>query len=427
MEVIDMAFGAVYNILSVYVGIRVIELFLISKNRSWKISFPLYIGTWLVNSVVYYVPDSGIIPTRLSIFLCFIVLVIFLYEGNWKRKALAVISAMGMGIIVENMVWIFSNVLETPLENAALGCLYSGVLELFIVMLIEKLLSFDRYAVLPVGGYFSIGILSVGSVVVAEIIAEEVRSHEMSMIALSIICILNISTYYIYHKIAENYKKDLQSTMLIQENRMYVKQLEILRQSQEYVRVLHHDMKNHMQLIHTWLESGEYKKAEEYIGKLGEKHGITQEYVRTENIEVDSILNYKLDLIYRHLKCVPQIHIEIPRESIMPGVDLNIILGNLLDNAAEAMEKAEEKYLNLQMTFEKNILYISLYNSFDGKLETGKDGKIRTRKADGGGHGIGLRSIELVVKKYNGTIRISKENYIFKVDLILYTQAAVRN
>ena len=103
METIDMVFGAIYNMLSVYVGIRVIELFLVSKDRSRKISLPLYIGTWLVNSVVYYVPNSGIMPTRLSIFLCFIALAIFLYEGNWKRKVLAVISAMGMGIIVENM------------------------------------------------------------------------------------------------------------------------------------------------------------------------------------------------------------------------------------------------------------------------------------------------------------------------------------
>ncbi len=111
----------------------------------------------------------------------------------------------------------------------------------------------------------------------------------------------------------------------------------------------------------------------------------------------------------------------------MSEVDMNIILGNLLDNAAEAMEKAEEKYLNLQMTYFKNIMYISPYNSYDGKLEFGKDGKIRTRKADGNEHGIGLRSIELVVKKYDGAIKISHENCIFKVDLVLYTKAAVGN
>lgn len=426
METFDMAFGMIYNILSVYAGIRVIELFLVPKRMNWKVSFPLYIGTWLVNSLTYIL-SLEMNLTSLSALMCLVILVIFLYEGNWKRKVLAVLAAMGMGIIVENLVWILRNVPGDPAENAALGCLCSGVLELFIVVLIEKLLSFDRYAVLPVGGYISIGILSAGSVVVAEIITEEVHSHEWSMTALSIICVMNISAYYIYHKIAESYKKDLQRTMLLQENRMYAKQLEVLRQSQEYVRVFRHDMKNHMQLIQTWLENGEYGRAREYVGKLGGTHGVGQEYVRTENIAVDSILNYKLDLICRHLKCLPQIHVEIPRESIMPEMDLNIILGNLLDNAAEAMEKAEEKYLNLEMTFEKNILYISLYNSFDGKLETDKDGKIRTRKADGSEHGIGLRSIDLVVKKYNGTIRISKEIDIFKIDLLLYIKAAAGN
>ena len=71
MGVFDMVFGMIYNILSVYAGIRVIELFLVPKSRNRNISIPLYIGTWLVNSVVYYVSDSGIGLTRLSIFLCF--------------------------------------------------------------------------------------------------------------------------------------------------------------------------------------------------------------------------------------------------------------------------------------------------------------------------------------------------------------------
>lgn len=66
-------------------------------------------------------------------------------------------------------------------------------------------------------------------------------------------------------------------------------------------------------------------------------------------------------------------------------------------------------------------MYITLYNSFDGKLVLGKNRKINIRKMNESEHGIGLRSIELVVQKYNGTIKISHENYIFKVDIILYS------
>ena len=114
-----------------------------------------------------------------------------------------------------------------------------------------------------------------------------------------------------------------------------------------------------------------------------------------------------------------------PREPVMSEVDMNIILGNLLDNAAEAMERAEEKYLNLQMTYFKNIMYISLYNSYDGKVEADRKGRLLTRKARKEGHGIGLESVKLVLGKYGGKMKLSHENCIFKVDLMLFGKAAV--
>ena len=86
-----------------------------------------------------------------------------------------------------------------------------------------------------------------------------------------LICILNISTYYIYRKIAENHKRDLQRTILIQENQMYTNQLKIMQQSQQYIRILRHDMKNHLQLIKLYLSEGEYEKAMGYCGKLEEE------------------------------------------------------------------------------------------------------------------------------------------------------------
>ena len=99
-------------------------------------------------------------------------LAVFLYEGSWKRKVLAVLAILGTVIVLEDIVWIVSSMVGSPVENAALGCLCSGIMLLFLVVLIEKLLSLDRYAVLPLSGYASISILSVGSMVLAEIITE---------------------------------------------------------------------------------------------------------------------------------------------------------------------------------------------------------------------------------------------------------------
>ena len=100
-------------------------------------------------------------------------------------------------------------------------------------------------------------------------------------------------------------------------------------------------------------------------------------------------------------------------------VDLNVILGNLLDNAAEAIERADEKYLELQMRYDRNVLYISIYNSYDGKVELDKKGKLLTRKARKEEHGIGLESVEFVLGKYGGNLKITHKKRIFKVDFML--------
>ena len=420
MDIYNIVFNVIYNILSVYVGIRVLDLFLIKKDKTWIIKMCIYIAIWLSNSIIY-VSEFGIWATRMSIIVGFSIATVILYNGSWVRRMVAVIAAIGLGIIVENIVWIFFYLIGHPIQNEAVGCLSSGILELFIVILIEKILSYDRYVILPISGYISITALSVGSVILGEIVAEEISSYKISMIAMSIICILNISTYYIYQKIAENYKQKMQRTILIQENEMYAKRLEFLQQSQQHIKLLRHDLKNHMQLITAYIENGQYEKALEYAKKIGERNKTTAEYVKTGNMEVDSILNYKLDCIKKQMDCELRLYVDIPKESVIPAVDLNVILGNLLDNAEEALKGANKKYLDLQLKYEKKILYISVYNSYNGELAIGSNGNLYTQKKQKEGHGIGLNSIEMIVNKYNGLIRRSYDTYDFKTDIVIYT------
>ena len=73
MEIYETIFRFLYNILSVYVGYRTIELFLVSKKIKWGKKFCLYFIVWLINSLLY-VFSTGIIVVRISIiigYLCF--------------------------------------------------------------------------------------------------------------------------------------------------------------------------------------------------------------------------------------------------------------------------------------------------------------------------------------------------------------------
>ena len=59
---------------------------------------------------------------------------------------------------------------------------------------------------------------------------------------------------------------------------------------------------------------------------------------------------------------------------------------------------------------------IQLKNNYTGQLTKA----LETTKGDKQYHGIGLKNVQAVVHKYNGTLDISFNEEIFSVEVILY-------
>lgn len=421
MAVSEIIFRFVFNILSIYTGFRTIDLFLVQKKIRWEKRFGLYFIIWLINSALYAY-GAGIAIVRISIIIGYFCVAYFLHEGSWKIKALATIGALALGVVSEDVVWILSNFLGKPIEYEAMGCLCSSILILLLILLLERLKVSATKTVIPASACWNMVLLFFGSICLAEIMSEKIDSYEWATTAVVLISLINLGTFHVYHKVAEKYEEKLEQATILQESRMYLKQLELLEQSQQNVRIMRHDLKNHLQLISAYLENGEYQKAADYVESLEEIQSVKGEYVKTGNVEVDSILNYKLELIEKQTGCKPQIRVDIPKESLMSGVDFNTILGNLLDNAQEALRTAKEKYLDIQLKYEQGNLYLSVYNSYDGTVQTDKKSRLKTRKLDAENHGYGLHSVERIVKKYNGVMKTSCDEKLFHVDLILMLQ-----
>ncbi len=101
--------------------------------------------------------------------------------------------------------------------------------------------------------------------------------------------------------------------------------------------------------------------------------------------------------------------------------DLLIILGNLLSNAIEANENSNDKnkiFINLQIFYDRNLIAINCENYFDFDILK-KDDVFYTTKKDKKNHGKGIKIIKKYVKKNNGTIQISAEDNIFKVNIVM--------
>ena len=140
--------------------------------------------------------------------------------------------------------------------------------------------------------------------------------------------------------------------------------------------------------------------------------------MNTGNLELDMILNHKLAKA-EAMSCQIQSQIVIPCQLPVDGYDWNVLFGNLLDNAIEAMEQIKDRFLEIRIQYERGILGIQVKNTFDGKVN--KQGeRLLTRKKQQALHGIGMQNISDVVDKYGGWKSINIDENIFEVQIVLY-------
>jgi sensor histidine kinase regulating citrate/malate metabolism len=134
---------------------------------------------------------------------------------------------------------------------------------------------------------------------------------------------------------------------------------------------------------------------------------IANSFVYVENTALSVLINNKISK-------AKSMGIEI--ESIisfanftMPYITICSLIGNILDNAIEATEKTEDKYIQLIVKGKDGECKISCENTF---LEQPvfNDGKYQTSKKDKKNHGIGLSNIRDIVNEYHGTMDIHVED-----------------
>ena len=110
----------------------------------------------------------------------------------------------------------------------------------------------------------------------------------------------------------------------------------------------------------------------------------------------------------------------VPPDSIAP-TDLCVLFGNTLDNAIEACEKFEdetEKTILVSCKCNSGFAFISITNPVADDVVI-RGNSIDSTKADKASHGYGLYSLNKIVKKLDGSLNLSCEDRIFKLEIDL--------
>ena len=99
-------------------------------------------------------------------------------------------------------------------------------------------------------------------------------------------------------------------------------------------------------------------------------------------------------------------------------VDLACLLGNLLDNALEALSLTKEPRLELCFFMENANRVISCKNSIAGSV-LDKNKNLLSTKSDKSSHGFGIPVIRQIVAKYDGMCEFYEEDSLFCVTIVL--------
>jgi len=226
--------------------------------------------------------------------------------------------------------------------------------------------------------------------------------------------------FYLYNSLSKAFEKTLQSALHSQEKEYYFAQCQLMQESVDRMKAYRHDVKLHLSTLKDFTAGN--LAATDYLDSLLGEIDNGEVYSDTGNIAFDSIINFKLkDVVSENINL--QVKIFVPPSLDIDVVDVVTILGNLLDNAFDAVAKVDDKMIRLTVEANKGNLFIKVDNTFDGQVKyvKNKDGEdvIASRK-EGSNHGYGLKNICKSVEKYNGHVDITHEDNTFSVGILMY-------
>lgn len=177
-----------------------------------------------------------------------------------------------------------------------------------------------------------------------------------------------------------------------------------------------HDLKHQVHL----LRDGGSPDREELLCKIERTVAAYDSGVKTGNEALDVVLTEKSRACEENgidILCMA----DGSAISFLEPTDVYSLIGNLLDNAIEAvsaLESPEMRSISFSCKKQSGLTHIQIENYYKGPLKISSGLPVST-KADRYYHGFGTKSAKMIVEKYGGIIKFSAGEKLFSVNVLL--------
>ncbi|MFW6269945.1 MAG: sensor histidine kinase [Bacillota bacterium] len=234
----------------------------------------------------------------------------------------------------------------------------------------------------------------------------KVSSDYSHIINNGVIIIFTVLLLFLFNRLLKLFKYEHKK--IIQE----VKEEVSLKLDQELKKHMH-DIKNHLGTLNMMLQMNKINRAKKYLRGIIDNVSTIQQNIQTGQEGINALLYSKINQAHQN-----SINLEVevvkPISNLnIPEWDINRIIGNLIDNAIEAVKKLDDTRkikILLEGTKIKNLIKVNTYGVvIPDEVEQQIFKKGYTSKNEKG-HGLGLHICQQLVENYQGKIYIEKSD-----------------
>ncbi len=396
------------------------------KNKIWLIAG--WMGCFAAWNLCSYLSNENPLINGVYTLIINFGVMHLLYKGSLRNKVILVFVVVALGFVSEiiagfTMQFLSEEADRNKIEYMYIGSATSKIFWFIFVKIIARISYKKKQSKIALMEWVEIFVVPIGSLIIFYVVAwkNQLDITTSKLIVFTVLLVINILTYYIYQKFQEQAEELVNSRLLEQQNSYYKARYEDVEKQWAVLKKIRHDMKNNYVLELSYLENEKYAELHDiYTKAIGDLRGKSH-VIDTGNIGVDSIVNYKVEMAKECGIRVRQ-DIKIRSDILIDNSDLNVVLGNLFDNAIEETSKLQEedRQLAFRLYSDETALLFAIENPYEGNVQKNEKGEIITTKADKENHGIGLGAVKEIVKRYNGNLDIEVTDEVFKVTAFMY-------
>jgi signal transduction histidine kinase len=350
--------------------------------------------------------------------ICGLMVIAFSYGGSIKKKLLFVFYVLGISCVIDITAYVLLSHTFNADNYSELASIFSLLILLVAQLITKRIFGDSKNKDIENKHwwqYISSQVICVLTFLVV------IMDASISLFSLFVVCgsflVFNLLIAHLIDDLIDTTNRTMENLILHDQIIAYERELSLQNEKSEQIRAIRHDIKRHLEEIKHLSKREEESLIREYIDALEEQLIDASPICDSGNPGLDTVLNYMLQKakdkgIAIHSK------IAVPKELKISVMDMNIILGNLIENAIDANERTKNPKIDLAIHYVKDSLIIELSNTYSNVLKF-KNGYPVSTKMPVGDHGYGIKNVLKVLSNYENSFDISNTNDMFTVRILM--------